>query len=134
MENLDPATTGATAIIFAIVLALFEFLKRIWPGGDPKVVVDCPNKIHTLNQTLERMEHGIMLLEEAHKPIDGIEQWKRAQMQDALLQQLIDGIKESVVLQEKSLAMLSKIANRKTRRGEEEGVQPTRFIDEPSPG
>ena len=29
----DPAATGVTALLFAVVLGLFEFLKRIWPAS-----------------------------------------------------------------------------------------------------
>jgi hypothetical protein len=140
-SGIDPGTAGAAALMFGVVLGLFEFLKRIWPGqklSSEKIVVDCPNKIHSLNQTIERLEAEVALIEKRSGPIDGVEQWKRSQMQDALLQQIIDKTSESVTLQQKSLRVLEKIASRPPageKKGDDDAKgKRSRFIDEPSPG
>lgn len=170
----DPAATGVTALLFAVVLGLFEFLKRIWPAsknGQGKIIVECPNKIHSLNGNIERLAKGYESLEEQHRPydgraivaaltrlegieesmvrlekrtgpIDGVEQWKRSQMQDVLLQEIIDRASESVdlasesvTLQQKTLLVLEEIAQRPPRREDKpDAKRKLRFPDEPSPG
>jgi len=167
ISEIDAASTGAVALVVGLVMGLFKFLDRIWPGqrnGPPKVIVDCPNKIHTLNSTLERQTKSLENLEEQHRPydghavqealgsledieasmkriekrtgpIDGVEQWKRSQMQDALLQKLIDTGAETLLVQQKSLLVLEKIAARPPRKEDKpDGKRKSRFVDEPSPG
>ena len=131
----DPASTGLTALLFALVLGLFEVVKRLLPGAkngpqrhSGTTIVECPNKIHTLNATLEK-------LEKRSGPIDGVEQWKRSQMQDVLLQKIIDQGSESVTLQQKSLLVLEKIARRPPRKEDETNAKRgklERFADDPS--
>ena len=164
----DPASTGLTALLFGLVLGLFELVKRLLPGsknGPGKIVVECPNKIHSLNGTLERqaksletleaqhrpydgqavnealnrlegIEEGMVRLEKRTGPIDGVEQWKRSQMQDVLLQKIIDKSSESVTLQQKTLLVLEKIALRPPRQEDKPDANRKRrnFVDEPSPG
>jgi len=134
----DPASTGLTAALFAAVLGLFEVVKRLMPArknGGGRVLVECPNRIHTLNSTVERLEKGISHVEDQLRPIDGIEQWKRNQMQDVLLKQILDRSTESVTLQQKSLLVLEKIALRPPRREDKtDGKRKPKFVDESSPG
>lgn len=115
-SDFDPVSAGVLAVVVAIVLGLFEFLRRIWPAAESvgyrPVTIECPNKIHDLDKTLDGIKKGIGALELAHRPVDGIERWKRDQMQDTLLQTVIDRLNESVTLQTKSLHHLERIADR----------------------
>lgn len=131
----DPAAAGINALLLALVLGIFELVKMLLPTRK----LECPNKIHTLNATIESLEENCAALEKSHRsysggevnegldrlenieravksleaklgPVDGIEQWKRNQMQDVLLQKIIDASSESVALQRKTLLVLEKIA------------------------
>ena len=128
----DPGTAGMMAVLFGVILGLFEFLKRIWPGKG----LECPNKIHTLNATIQSLETTVATIEKRGGPIDGVEQWKRSQMQDALLQKIIDQSSQSITLQQQTLLVLERIASRPPKREDKPDAKGKRdrFVDEPSPG
>ncbi len=118
----DPATAGFTALLFALVLGLFEVVVRLIPrakNSTDKVVVEWPNELHTLNAAIEGITDACARLEDAHKPIDGIAQWRRMEMQEDLLREIVDRTAESVTLQERCLVVLERIASWPPRREEE---------------
>lgn len=90
-------TTDTTVIVLALtcVMVVLEVLKRFIEKrlGDKEgqpTIVNCPNKIETLAETMRNLEkiatkanemaghavHGVNHLVEQHAPEDGVEQWK----------------------------------------------------------
>lgn len=109
-ESLSLADTGIMALIFGGIMGLFEFLKAIWPSKNGKnFIVDCPNKIHTIDGTLAKMTDLLVKLEEQHRPVDGIELWKRRQLEAGLLESIDSKMDQFIAGQERQYKVLGEL-------------------------